>query len=83
MYFRHEQAGPIKRVVQPKFVSQKAVEEKKTVESTIQADTVTASVAASVAVAATAPFLKVSYLVGCSMYVYTVVAIASFLIHQW
>ena len=46
--------------MQPKIVHHKNTEPSKTTESSAnQVDTVTASVAASVAVAATAPFLKV------------------------
>ncbi|XP_052058615.1 TALPID3 protein-like isoform X2 [Mytilus californianus] len=51
---RHENSGPVKRVIQPKFVKHKGTDS----TETNQTDTVTASVAASVAMAATAPFLK-------------------------
>ncbi|KAL5009232.1 hypothetical protein ScPMuIL_014813 [Solemya velum] len=64
---RYDQAGPVKRVVQPKFVGRMAKEvppaEKKETGSDEQTgrqsnDVITAAVAASAAVAATQPFLR-------------------------
>ncbi|VDI22014.1 Hypothetical predicted protein [Mytilus galloprovincialis] len=51
---RHENSGPVKRVIQPKFVKPKGTDSSETNKT----DQMTASVAASVAMAATAPFLQ-------------------------
>ncbi|CAG2191977.1 JBTS23 [Mytilus edulis] len=51
---RHENSGPVKRVIQPKFVKPKGTDSSEANKT----DQMTASVAASVAMAATAPFLQ-------------------------